>query len=35
MNTLSNTLSMTWKEIQLFLKDRGSLAILFLLPPFF
>jgi len=32
MNTISYTLSVTWKEIQLILKDRGSLAIFFLLP---
>jgi len=32
MNTISYTLSVTWKEIQLILKDRGSLVIFFLLP---
>ncbi|MBN1261499.1 MAG: ABC transporter permease [Anaerolineae bacterium] len=30
-----NTLAIAWKEIQLMLKDRGSLAILFLLPLLF
>ena len=32
MNALSHILSVAWKEIQLILKDRGSLAVLFLLP---
>ena len=32
MNAISHTLSVTWKEIQLILKDRGSLALFFLLP---
>ncbi len=32
MNIIYLTLSVTWKEIQLLLRDRGSLAILFLLP---
>jgi ABC-2 type transport system permease protein len=32
MNTIFYTLSVTWKEIQLMLKERGSLAIFFLLP---
>ena len=32
MNAISHTLSVTWKEIQLILKDRGSLALAFLLP---
>jgi len=34
MNAIRYTLSVTWKEIQLILKDRGSLAIFFLLPLF-
>ena len=32
MNTIYLTLSVTWKEIQLLLRDRGTLALLFLLP---
>jgi len=32
MNTIYLTLSVTWKEIQLLLRDRGNLAMLFLLP---
>ena len=32
MDTIFYTLSVTWKEIQLMLKERGSLAIFFLLP---
>ncbi len=32
MNTIFYTLSVTWQEIQLMLKERGSLAIYFLLP---
>jgi ABC-2 type transport system permease protein len=32
MNTIRLTLSVTWKEIQLLLRDRGNLAMLFLLP---
>lgn len=32
MNTIFYALSVTWKEIQLMLKERGSLAIFFLLP---
>ena len=32
MNAIRYTLSVTWKEIQLILKDRGSLALFFLLP---
>ncbi len=32
MNNISNTLAVAWKEIQMIVKDRGSLAILFLLP---
>ncbi len=35
MNTVSHTLSVAWKEIQLITKDRGSLAVLFLLPLLF
>ena len=35
MNVISHTLSVAWKEIQLILKDRGSLAVLFLLPLLF
>jgi hypothetical protein len=34
MNAIACTLSITWKEIQLILKDVGSLAIFFLLPVF-
>ena len=32
MNTIYHTLSVAWKEIQLIVKDRGSLAVLFLMP---
>ncbi len=32
MKVIRDTLAVTWKEIQLTLKDRGSLALLFLLP---
>lgn len=32
MSAISHTLSVAWKEIQLISKDRGSLAVLFLLP---
>lgn len=32
MNAIGYTLSVTWKEIQLILKDRGSLVIFFLMP---
>jgi ABC-2 type transport system permease protein len=32
MNTILHTLSVTWKEIQLIVRDRGGLAVLFLLP---
>jgi ABC-2 type transport system permease protein len=32
MNKIYLTLSVTWKEIQLLLRDRGTLAMLFLLP---
>ena len=32
MNTIYLTLSVTWKEIQLLIRDRGNLAMLFLLP---
>jgi ABC-2 type transport system permease protein len=32
MNTIFYTLSVTWKEIQLMLKERGALAIFLLLP---
>jgi ABC-2 type transport system permease protein len=32
MNTIYLALSVAWKEIQLLLRDRGSLAVLFLLP---
>ncbi|UCC64895.1 MAG: ABC transporter permease [Anaerolineae bacterium] len=32
MNAIRHTLSVTWKEILLILKDRGSLLIFFLLP---
>ncbi|HSF83439.1 MAG TPA: ABC transporter permease [Anaerolineales bacterium] len=32
MNNIYLTLSVTWKEIQLLLRDRGTLALLFLLP---
>jgi ABC-2 type transport system permease protein len=35
MNTISHTLNIAWKEIQLLAKDRGSLAVLFLLPILF
>lgn len=35
MNTIFHTLSVAWKEIQLIIKDRGSLAVLFLLPLLF
>ncbi len=34
MKTIACTLSVTWKEIQLILKDVGSLALFFLLPLF-
>jgi ABC-2 type transport system permease protein len=32
MNAISYTLSVAWKELQLIAKDRGTLAVLFLLP---
>jgi hypothetical protein len=32
MNTIRNVLVVAWKEIQIIVKDRGSLAILFVLP---
>jgi ABC-2 type transport system permease protein len=32
MNTIRYVLSVTWKELQLISKDRGSLGVLFLLP---
>jgi ABC-2 type transport system permease protein len=32
MDNISDTLAVAWKEIQLIIKDRGSLAILFMLP---
>jgi len=32
MKVIRDTLAVAWKEIQLILKDRGSLALLFLLP---
>ncbi|MGD2148438.1 MAG: ABC transporter permease [Anaerolineae bacterium] len=35
MNVVSHTLNVAWKEIQLLLKDRGQLAVLFLLPILF
>ncbi len=35
MNTIFHTLNIAWKEIQLLAKDRGSLAVLFLLPLLF
>jgi ABC-2 type transport system permease protein len=35
MNTISRTLAVAWKEIQLLAKDRGGLAVLFLLPLLF
>ncbi len=35
MNAISHILSVAWKEIQLIAKDRGSLAVLFLLPLLF
>ena len=35
MSAISHTLSVAWKEIQLISKDRGSLAVLFLLPLLF
>jgi len=35
MNTIFHTLAVAWKEIQLLAKDRGSLAVLFLLPLLF
>lgn len=35
MNIVFHTLSVAWKEIQVISKDRGSLAILFLLPLLF
>jgi ABC-2 type transport system permease protein len=34
MSAIRYTLSVTWKEIQLLVKDRGALAILFALPLF-
>ena len=35
MNAIRDTLAMAWKEIQVLLKDRGALAVLFLLPLLF
>ena len=35
MSAISHTLSVAWKEIQLISKDRGSLAVIFLLPLLF
>jgi ABC-2 type transport system permease protein len=35
MNTISHILNVAWKEIQLLAKDRGNLAVLFLLPILF
>ena len=35
MNIIFHTLSVAWKEIQLIIQDRGSLAVLFLLPLLF
>jgi ABC-2 type transport system permease protein len=35
MNTISHILNVAWKEIQLLAKDRGGLAVLFLLPLLF
>ena len=35
MNTISHTLTVAWKEIQLLAKDRGALSVLFLLPLLF
>ena len=35
MNAINHTLSVAWKEIQLIAKDRGALAVLFLLPLLF
>ena len=32
MNAIALTLSFAWKEIQVAFRDRGSLAVLFLLP---
>ncbi|MGD2057119.1 MAG: ABC transporter permease [Anaerolineales bacterium] len=32
MNTISTTLAVAWKELQLLFKDRGNLAVMFLLP---
>jgi ABC-2 type transport system permease protein len=32
MNAIALTLSFAWKELQIIFKDRGSLAVLFLLP---
>jgi len=32
MNVISNAFAVAWKEIQVLIKDRGSLAVLFLLP---
>lgn len=32
MNTIRLVLAVTWKEIQLLVRDRGTLAVLFLLP---
>jgi hypothetical protein len=35
MNTFFHVLAVTWKEIQLLARDRGALAVLFLLPLLF
>lgn len=35
MNIISNALAIAWKDIQVLLKDRGGLAVLFLLPLLF
>ena len=32
MNAIYHTLSVAWKELQLIAKDRGTLAVIFLLP---
>lgn len=32
MNAISNTLAVAWKELQVLAKDRGGLAVFFLLP---
>ena len=32
MNNIRNALSVFWKELQIFVRDRGMLAVLFLLP---